>query len=214
MPGGIRFVDVLDDALMAIAWNAPGSDEPPLRTPPSRPVAQTPLYNLHRLADGASVAGVVVNAYAGASGSRTVATAGADGESEGASIWSSPPRGDWRVPSRSGNAPTPDGTPRANEPESYGVGPAVSTVPPARLRRRLTTAQWRALEAFNQFGAGIHVDYSVGELRSAFRMLARRFHPDRHPDANVVDRHRLAVQFTTIRNSYETLLTAIDSRGL
>jgi len=45
-------------------------------------------------------------------------------------------------------------------------------------------------------------------------MLARRYHPDRHPDASVVDRHRLAWQFTTIRNSYQTLLTAFDSPGL
>jgi len=66
----------------------------------------------------------------------------------------------------------------------------------------------------NQLGAGIGVDSSVGELRSAFRMLARRYHPDRHPDASVVDRHRLAWQFTTIRNSYKTLLTALDSPGL
>ena len=215
MPGGIRFVDVLDDALTAIAWDAPRSDQPPPRTPPPRPVSHTPLYNLHRPAEGASVARVVVNAYAGISRSRTVARTGADGESgKRASIWSNPRTGDRRGPSRSGNAPTSSAAPRANEPLSHGVRPAVSTVPPARLRRPLTTAQSRALEALNQLGAGIGVDSSVGELRSAFRMLARRYHPDRHPDASVVDRHRLAWQFTTIRNSYKTLLTALDSPGL
>src|SRR4051812_4790850 len=146
MPGGTRFVDVLDDALTAIAWDAPRSDQPPLRTPPPRPVAHTPLYNLHRLAEGASVSRVAVNAFAGTSRSRTVARTGADGESgQGASTWSNPRTGDRRGPSRSGNAPTPSATPRANEPESHGVRSAVSTVPPARLRRRLTTAQLRAL---------------------------------------------------------------------
>jgi hypothetical protein len=215
MPGGIRFADILDDALTAMAWDAPRTDQPPPRTPPPRLVSHTPLYNLHRLAERASVARVVVNAYAGIGGSRTVARTVADGESgQGASIWSNPRTGDWRGPSRSGNAPAPSAAPRANEPESHGVRPAVSTVPPVRLRRRLTPAQWRAVEAFNQLGAGIRVDFSVGELRSAFRMLARRYHPDRHPDASVVDRHRLAWQFTTIRNSYETLLTALDSPGL
>lgn len=215
MPGGIRFADVLDDALTAIAWDAPRTDQPPVRTPPSRPVAHTPLYNLHRLADTACVARVVVNAYAGISGSRPVARTGADGESgQRTSLRSNPRTGDWRVPSRSGNAPTSSAAPRANEPESQGVRRAVSTVSPVRLRRRLTRAQSRALEAFNQLGAGIRVDFSAGELRSAFRMLARRYHPDRHPDASVVDRHRLAWQFTTIRNSYQTLLTALDSPGL
>jgi DnaJ-domain-containing protein 1 len=42
-------------------------------------------------------------------------------------------------------------------------------------------------------------------------MLARTYHPDRHPRASASDRQRLAQQFTTIRASYEALLAALDT---
>jgi len=215
MPLGIRFADVLNDALTAIAWDSPGSGQPGVRTAAPRPVAHTPLYHLHKPADTATVARRVVNPYAADTADRRVATAGGDVTSgQAGSIWSNPGRGDWPEPSHAANRPAAHTAPCLKEPESHGATPSVSTVRPARRRRRLTTTQSRALDAFNRLGAGVRVDFSLGELRSAFRMLARRYHPDRHPDASVVDRHRLAWQFTTIRNSYQTLLTAFDSPGL
>ena len=75
----------------------------------------------------------------------------------------------------------------------------------------LTAMQWRSLDTFNRLGASLPVDFSAGDLRSAFRLLARRYHPDRHPGATAPDRQRLAQQFTSLRTSYETLLTALES---
>jgi DnaJ-class molecular chaperone len=60
-------------------------------------------------------------------------------------------------------------------------------------------------------GAALRADFSASELRSAFRLLARNYHPDRHPGASEPTRQRLSQQFTTIRSNYETLLTALDS---
>ncbi len=94
----------------------------------------------------------------------------------------------------------------------------IETVPvrraPARPARRLTAAQQRSLDAFVQFGARITQDFSGPELRSAFRGLARRYHPDRHPHASDSDKAALSRQFTAIASSYETLATALDAAAV
>jgi len=88
------------------------------------------------------------------------------------------------------------------------VRPAV--VPPA-ARRRLTLVQQRSLAAFVDAGAAIGPDFSPEELRSAFRRLARRYHPDRHPFASDDDKARLSRQFGGITSDYEVLITALDA---
>jgi len=155
MPRGLRFVDVLEDMLGAIAWEATPPGEPKGRTAPPRHVVYTPLYNLHTVAREAGCEKHAARAY------------------------------------------------------GSGIRPAVAA--PARPVRRLTTAQARSLDALNLLGAGVRAGFSVTELRSAFRGLARRYHPDRHPGASDADRQQLAQQFMALRASYETLLTAIES---
>ena len=83
--------------------------------------------------------------------------------------------------------------------------------PPDRPARRLSAVQQRSLDAFVQFGASISRDFSGHELRSAFRTLARRYHPDRHPHASESDKAALSRQFTAIASSYEILVTALDA---
>jgi hypothetical protein len=96
------------------------------------------------------------------------------------------------------------------QPASGGaptMRPDVSPCPPPP--RRLTRAQQRSLDVFVQLGAAIRTDFSPEELRSAFRALARQYHPDCHPAAADADKTRLSRQFAEIKASYETLLTAL-----
>jgi len=219
MPPGVRFVDVLDDALGATAWDAPTPDQPVYRTAPPRPVVYTPLYDLHTVTSGGgfevqalNVGGLVAAAYAADIASNPFASQGRGAESGQARKWSNPRRRDSGEPSPPRIIPEVHAAAsRSTRPESRSVRTPVPPPAPQRRARRLTTTQSRSLEAFNQLGAGVRADFSAGELRSAFRMLARTCHPDCHPRASASDRQQLAQQFTTIRASYETLLAALDT---
>jgi hypothetical protein len=199
MHRGARFVDVLDDALSAIGWEPPAS-EPRPRTVPHRPVVFTPLYNLHTLTlepQNVSTAPLSQATDVTSGSARAVRR-----DVEPACSTSEPQRP--RI-----DAKRHDTAPSLKRP-AFEILPPSTTVP-ASPRRRLTAVQWRSLDAFNRLGAGIDADFSATDLRSAFRLLARRYHPDRHPAAGDGDRQRLSQQFTTLRTSYETLLTALDS---
>lgn len=220
MRPGVRFADVLDDALTATGWEAAGRDEPVCRSAHPRAISYTPLYNLHTPTHGASfavqgstVGRVVTTAYAEVVVSSAFVSAGRGLETEpSARIWSHPRRSESGHSSRTGIVPEVHAAgSNASRPEPQSVRTPVPATAPPRRTRRLTTAQSRSLATFNQLGADVRADFSAGELRSAFRMLARTYHPDRHPRASVSDRQRLAQQFTTIRASYETLLTALDA---
>ena len=186
MDHGVRFVDVLEDKLRALAWEAPVADEPRRYAAPPRFVVCTPLYNLHTVTLDADVRSAHV--------SRSV------------------------VDSERSHEPQPARTEPAHSVRSE---PVVLRVPdprspgkPVRLSsasRRLTMTQQRSLDAFNQLGASVGVDFSSSDLRSAFRLLARRYHPDRHPGATEPDRRRLSQQFTIVRRSYETLVAALEA---
>src|SRR5207245_686341 len=69
---------------------------------------------------------------------------------------------------------------------------------PLRRPRRLTPAQQRALDALVTLGAAIASDFSERELRTAFRGLARRYHPDGHPGSSDAEKARLARTFSDI----------------
>ena len=76
--------------------------------------------------------------------------------------------------------------------------------------RRLTTRQQCALEAFIRLGVNLRPDFTSRELRSAFRMLARRYHPDHHPSASENEKARLSRLFTDLTSNHQHLFTALE----
>jgi hypothetical protein len=80
----------------------------------------------------------------------------------------------------------------------------------ATVRRRashhtLSVEQQHALDRLIALGAALDAGFSGRELRSAFRSLARRFHPDRHPHCTDAERARLSRQFAAIKDDYQRL---------
>ena len=69
----------------------------------------------------------------------------------------------------------------------------------------------RALDYLVGLGANLRSDFTETELRSAFRALAREYHPDRHPGSNQQQGERLAALFARLRQAYEHL-QAVGSR--
>jgi hypothetical protein len=83
--------------------------------------------------------------------------------------------------------------------------PTRTPAAPVRARRALSNREQRALTDLLALGATLSGDFSFDELRSVFRTLARRYHPDRHTGCNEQDKARLAGQFTRARDAYEIL---------
>jgi|WetSurMetagenome_2_1015567.scaffolds.fasta_scaffold754509_1 hypothetical protein len=79
---------------------------------------------------------------------------------------------------------------------------------PARAARRLTTAQRTALDCLRDLGAcTLPDDFTDAEAKRAFRLLARRYHPDRHPEADTAQRLHLAREFDRLTHAYRQLLS-------
>lgn len=80
-----------------------------------------------------------------------------------------------------------------------------------RPRRALSARHRAALDMLRSAGAvDLADDFLIGELRGAFRRLARTAHPDMHPAASEEERRRLGAQFCEIQEAYRVLL---DSSG-
>jgi hypothetical protein len=81
--------------------------------------------------------------------------------------------------------------------------------PPSERResaaRELTAEQQRALAGLIALGARLDAGFTQRELQSAFRSLARRFHPDRHPDSTDAERTTLSRQFAAVLEHYRRL---------
>lgn len=89
----------------------------------------------------------------------------------------------------------------AEEPTRSSWHPGIATRPLFSLRRSarpLTAHERAALDVLNGLGADLTADFTRRELRSAFRALARRFHPDVNPHAG-------GREFAAMRDAYEIL---------
>jgi len=77
-----------------------------------------------------------------------------------------------------------------------------------RPRRTLSSRQRQALNAFVELGARIGDDFTDAELRSVFRSLALRYHPDRHPGSSDREKARLSTSFAQLHEAYQSLKLA------
>jgi hypothetical protein len=87
---------------------------------------------------------------------------------------------------------------RSPQPAATGFG-----APP----RTLTPVQRAALDHLRTAGAtDLDAAFTLDSLKQAFRRLALRYHPDRHPGSGEGDRRRLAAAFAGVHDAYRTLL--------
>ena len=77
----------------------------------------------------------------------------------------------------------------------------------------LSAIEQRALLALNDLGADLDQPLSFKALRRAFRRLARRYHPDRHPGSGSAEQERLARVFVEVTEHYRVLAAAIQEVG-
>jgi hypothetical protein len=115
-------------------------------------------------------------------------------------LFATPYRPSGRSPYRSVTADTGSTPPRFAAPPS---------APPARPSRPLNRRQRQALDAFIALGARLSPDFAPGELRSAFRMLALAYHPDRHPGSSDGERARLTRVLADLNDHHRCLLAAL-----
>lgn len=91
-----------------------------------------------------------------------------------------------------------------------GLRPAVARRGDERPARRLSSRQRVALDCLRGFGAdALDESFTGPDLRTAFRALALRFHPDRHPEADEAERAYLSGAFGRITQAYRVLASAI-----
>ena len=95
--------------------------------------------------------------------------------------------------------------PRASSRRSARRGPRG----PRDGHVRLTERQQRAFHVLVVLGADLRSDFTADGLRSAYRSLARRYHPDRHPDSSQADKARLARVFADLNEYHSWLLSAL-----
>jgi len=79
----------------------------------------------------------------------------------------------------------------------------------ARPAIPLSPVERRALVALNDLGADLGDSPSFGALRRAFKRLARRYHPDRHPGASPAEQAHLARLFVDVTEHYRVLVAVI-----
>jgi hypothetical protein len=91
------------------------------------------------------------------------------------------------------------------QPTGFGRARDGHERPSSRPQRILSSRQRAALDQLNALGAAIGADVTVQELRQAFRVLARLYHPDRHPDSSAIERARLSRQFVQLHDAYREL---------
>jgi hypothetical protein len=78
-----------------------------------------------------------------------------------------------------------------------------------RRPRTFSPLQRDAFDRLQAFGARLHPAFTRTELRSAFRSLARTFHPDHHPAMSTSEKARLSATFRQVRRDYDVLKNII-----
>ena len=94
----------------------------------------------------------------------------------------------------------------APAPESHSTP---FTEPPTTQQVTLNASALRALAALNHLGADLDERLSPRTLRRAFKRLARRYHPDRHPGSSAAEQERLAHLFAEATEHYRVLAAAL-----
>ena len=125
----------------------------------------------------------------------------------------------WHVPtvaaffSEFGAAGRPVHDPRARHLYSSSSRPAARVYPaqPTPSQRSLSSREQAALDQLIALGASVGADFTVDQLRSAFRSLARRYHPDRHPGSTASEKARLSMQFVQLHDAYRELQGALPA---
>jgi hypothetical protein len=77
--------------------------------------------------------------------------------------------------------------------------------PERRSRRQLKPVEESALQTLLRLGAALDGNFTARELRSTFRTLAQRYHPDRHPHVSDAERTRLGSTFAELTSAYGVL---------
>lgn len=78
---------------------------------------------------------------------------------------------------------------------------------PPSPRRVLSPGQRAAIDCLVRLGAGsLDACSSDREIRSAYRNLVRRYHPDTHPGAGPFEVAALARQFAELTEAYRLLI--------
>lgn len=90
--------------------------------------------------------------------------------------------------------------------------PLAPAARPRRARHLLNDVQQQAFERFAALGAPLEADFSIEELRRAYRRLAQRYHPDRHTAAAAAEREMLARGFTEAAAGYRCLRAVVEPR--
>ena len=86
---------------------------------------------------------------------------------------------------------------------------APAAVPPRRRCRMLTAPEQRALDGLVRLGATLEPDFTAADLRTAFRTLARRYHPDSHPTSSTVELTRFARLFADVTEHHRRLRSVV-----
>jgi hypothetical protein len=98
------------------------------------------------------------------------------------------------------------------EPRPTGAAAEIKNArTPLVPQRALARRERAALDELVALGAGLGDTFSAEELRSAFRALARRYHPDRQARSSEADKARCATLFQRVYDAYRVLATLATS---
>jgi hypothetical protein len=113
------------------------------------------------------------------------------------------------VPRSAGGAPCRDPLAPAYIP-THEERARLHTEIPATSKIGLSDRERQALAVLNDLGADLGESLSLSTLRRAFRKLARRYHPDRHPGSSTAEQKRMARAFVEATDHYRILAAALD----